>query len=116
MKLPIRVLQALALALVMKAAVHAAEIDWPALGNETADLLASLIRVDTTNPPGNETPAAELLRHKLVDVGVDAQIIESAPGRGNLYARLAGAGTARPIVLLAHLDVVPAESPRTLQR
>jgi acetylornithine deacetylase/succinyl-diaminopimelate desuccinylase-like protein len=110
--LPIRVLQALALVLAMKGAIHAADIDWTALGNETADLLASLIRIDTTNPPGNETPAAEVLRRKLADVGIDAKIIESAPGRGNLYARLAGAGTARPIVLLAHLDVVPAEAAR----
>jgi acetylornithine deacetylase/succinyl-diaminopimelate desuccinylase-like protein len=111
-KLPILVVQALALILVTKSAVHAAEIDWAALGNETAELLSTLIRVDTTNPPGNETPAAELLRRKLAEVGVDAQIIESAPGRGNLHARLVGAGTARPIVLLAHLDVVPAEPSR----
>jgi acetylornithine deacetylase/succinyl-diaminopimelate desuccinylase-like protein len=111
-KLSIRVLQALALLFLTKGAVNAADLDWKALGNETADLLASLIRVDTTNPPGNETPAAELLRRKLADVGIDAKIIESAPRRGNLYARLAGAGSARPIVLLAHLDVVPAEASR----
>jgi acetylornithine deacetylase/succinyl-diaminopimelate desuccinylase-like protein len=111
-KRPIRVLQAVALVLALKGAVHAAEIDSTALGNETADLLARLIRVDTTNPPGNETPAAEVLRQKLGEAGVDAQIIESAPGRGNLFARLAGTGSARPIVLLAHLDVVPAEAAR----
>jgi acetylornithine deacetylase/succinyl-diaminopimelate desuccinylase-like protein len=111
-KRPIRVVQAVALVLALKGAVHAAEIDLAALGNETAELLASLIRVDTTNPPGNETPAAELLRQKLAEAGVDAQIIESAPGRGNLLARLAGTGSGRPIVLLAHLDVVPAEAAR----
>ena len=111
-KRPILALQAVALVLALKSAVRAAEIDWTALGNETADLLASLIRVDTTNPPGNETPAAELLRRKLAEAGVDAQIIESAPGRGNLFARLAGTGAARSIVLLAHLDVVPAEAAR----
>jgi acetylornithine deacetylase/succinyl-diaminopimelate desuccinylase-like protein len=108
----IRALQALALVLAFKSAVHADEIDWTALGNETGELLTNLIRIDTTNPPGNETPAAAVLRQKLAEAGLDAQIIESAPGRGNLYARLAGTSTARPIVLLAHLDVVPVDTAR----
>ncbi len=70
--------------------------------------MAALIRIDTTNPPGNETRAAELLATRLRAEGIPAEVIESSPGRGNLYARLAGRGHGRPVVLLSHLDVVPA--------
>lgn len=100
--------QALLLVASISAASSAAEMDWSKLGAESADLLASLIRIDTTNPPGNETPAAELLATRLRAEGIHAEVIESSPGRGNLYARLPGRGDGRPVVLLAHLDVVPA--------
>jgi acetylornithine deacetylase/succinyl-diaminopimelate desuccinylase-like protein len=86
-----------------------ADADRHSLADETAELLAELIRIDTSNPPGGETPAAEALARKLAADGIPAEVIESAPGRGNLYARLPGAGGARPVVLLAHLDVVPAD-------
>jgi acetylornithine deacetylase/succinyl-diaminopimelate desuccinylase-like protein len=87
--------------------VHADQ--WDRLGEETADLLAELVQVDTQNPPGNETPAARVLARKLEADGVASEIFESSPQRGNLYARLPGSGVGRPIVLLAHLDVVPAD-------
>jgi acetylornithine deacetylase/succinyl-diaminopimelate desuccinylase-like protein len=89
---------------------RAADLDWRALGDETSALLAELIRVDTTNPPGAEAPAAEILARKLRADGIAAEVVESAPGRGNLQARLRGRGGARPIVLLSHLDVVPADA------
>lgn len=90
-------------------AVGAGGSDWRQLGEESADVLANLIRIDTSNPPGGETAAANALARKLGDEGIASQVIESAPGRGNLYARLPGRGTRRPIVLLSHLDVVPAD-------
>ena len=74
------------------------------------ELLRALIRVDTTNPPGNETEAAQLLQVALEPAGVQTQIIESAPGRGNLVARLRGSGEAPPLMLMGHLDVVPADA------
>jgi acetylornithine deacetylase/succinyl-diaminopimelate desuccinylase-like protein len=106
--LAVVVAQALALLLTRSTASSAADLDWSRLGSESAELLASLVRVDTTNPPGNETPAAQLLAARLQADGITAEVIESSPGRGNLHARLPGRGSGRPVVLLSHLDVVPA--------
>ncbi len=78
-------------------------------GEEAADLLAELIRIDTSNPPGGETAAAQALARHLAAAGIPSEVLESAPGRGNLYARLQGSGRGRPVVLLSHLDVVPAD-------
>lgn len=73
------------------------------------ELLLALIPIDTTNPPGNETRAAEWVRDYLQRFGIDSEILESAPGRGNLIARLRGKGEVEPVMLLGHLDVVPAD-------
>lgn len=102
------ILRALLVVLWLCSPSGADDVDWNRLRAETADLLASLIRVDTTNPPGRETLAAEVIAARLRADGIPAEVIESAPGRGNLHARLAGSGAARPVVLLSHLDVVPA--------
>jgi len=83
-------------------------IDWDTVGEEAAGLLARYISIDTTNPPGNETAAARFLVDTLKQHGLRGRIAESAPGRGNVYARRKGRGE-RAIVLLHHLDVVPAE-------
>jgi acetylornithine deacetylase/succinyl-diaminopimelate desuccinylase-like protein len=89
---------------------RAAETDWHALGDETAELLSDLLRIDTQNPPGGETAAANALARKLRGEAIAAEVFESAPGRGNLHARLPGTGAGRPVILLAHLDVVPADA------
>ena len=73
------------------------------------DLCQRLIRIDTTNPPGNELPAAELLAAELSSAGLDPVVMQSAPGRGNVVARLRGSGELPPLLLTAHLDVVEAE-------
>jgi acetylornithine deacetylase/succinyl-diaminopimelate desuccinylase-like protein len=85
-------------------------IDWDRTGEQVVNTLQNLIRFDTTNPPGNETPCLEYIRDRLAAEGVDATLLESAPGRGNLVARLPGDGTERPLLLLSHVDVVPAEA------
>jgi acetylornithine deacetylase/succinyl-diaminopimelate desuccinylase-like protein len=72
------------------------------------DVLRDLIRLDTTNPPGNETAAARYLADLLAPAGIETEIIESAPGRGNLVARLRGTGEGKPLILMGHLDVVAA--------
>jgi acetylornithine deacetylase/succinyl-diaminopimelate desuccinylase-like protein len=87
-----------------------AEPDWPAIESEAAKLLTDYIRVDTTNPPGNELPAAELLAAKLRADGIEVKVFETEPGRGGVLGRLRGSGGARPIVLLSHIDVVPADA------
>jgi acetylornithine deacetylase/succinyl-diaminopimelate desuccinylase-like protein len=81
----------------------------PRAAEEFRTLLAELIAVDTSNPPGNETAAAQVAARWLREAGIEAEIIEPAPGRGNLLARLKGSGGGRPILVLAHLDTVPAK-------
>jgi acetylornithine deacetylase/succinyl-diaminopimelate desuccinylase-like protein len=85
--------------------------DWKTLGDEAVEITRQYLRLDTTNPPGNETPAAEFLAGILQEAGLETTVLESAPGRGNLVARLPGrAGDAGgALCLLHHLDVVPAD-------
>jgi acetylornithine deacetylase/succinyl-diaminopimelate desuccinylase-like protein len=78
------------------------------LREEVTDLLQRLIRVDTTNPPGNETAAAELLRDYLQGNGVACQLIGKVPERANLVARLPG-GDGPSLLFLSHTDVVLAD-------
>lgn len=79
------------------------------LRDETVDLLSRLIRVDTTNPPGNETAAAELLRDYLEAAGVRCELHARVPERANLVARLPGRGDGPTLLLLSHTDVVLAD-------
>ena len=83
---------------------------WSALGDEAVAVLADYLRIDTTNPPGNEMAAAQFLKRLLDRDGIETRLIEAAPGRGNLWARLRGTGPGKSIVLLNHLDVVPADA------
>ena len=71
------------------------------------DLLKAYIEVDTVNPPGNETRAVEFFGKILDAAGIPYEMAESAPGRGNLWARLEG-GSEPALILLNHTDVVPA--------
>lgn len=84
-------------------------INWEAAGAETVRHLSELIKLDTTNPPGNETIAAEYLAGVLRAEGIEPVVLEYALGRGNLVARLKGDGSAAPLLLYGHTDVVPAE-------
>ncbi len=76
--------------------------------SEVVDLLQRLIRVDTTNPPGNETAAAELLREYLEAAGVECELYAKTPERANLVARIRGRGDGPSLALLSHTDVVLA--------
>ncbi|HVT43120.1 MAG TPA: M20/M25/M40 family metallo-hydrolase [Thermoanaerobaculia bacterium] len=76
------------------------------------ELLQAYVRIDTSNPPGNETEGARFLIEELARRGVDAELIESAPGRGNVYARLKGRRAGEGLLLLHHIDVVPADASR----
>ena len=80
------------------------------LRTETAALLAGLIRIDTTNPPGNETPAAEHLAAYLAEAGVQSELRGRSPERANLVARLRGTGDGPALMLLGHTDVVLADA------
>jgi acetylornithine deacetylase/succinyl-diaminopimelate desuccinylase-like protein len=87
----------------------AVTIDWHALGRETVELLRAYLRIDTTNPPGNEAAGAAFLAGVLRANGIDSRTVESAPGRANLVARVAGDGSLGGIVLHHHIDVVYAD-------
>jgi acetylornithine deacetylase/succinyl-diaminopimelate desuccinylase-like protein len=76
---------------------------------EVSDLLSRLIRIDTTNPPGNETAAAELLRDYLVANGVECELYARVPERASLVARIRGTGDGPSLLLLSHTDVVLAD-------
>ena len=76
--------------------------------DEITKLLSDLIRINTSNPPGNETLAAKYLAENLSEEGFKCELIESAPKRGNLITRLKGSGDKPNLLLLSHLDVVPA--------
>lgn len=82
------------------------DVDWQKQQGEILDHYSSLIRIDTSSPPGNETKAAEYLKQVLGREGIPAAIYELEPGRGNVVARLKGNGSKRPLLLMGHLDVV----------
>lgn len=86
------------------------EIDWDAVANEAVGLLQRYIRIDTTNPSGNEELAADFLAGLLAAEGIQSQKLVSAPGRANLVADLPGDPDLKPLILLNHTDVVPAEA------
>lgn len=77
---------------------------------EVTNFLSELIRINTTNPPGNETKAAKYLAENLLQEGFNCELYESAPERGNLITRLKGTGEKPSLLLLSHLDVVAADA------
>jgi acetylornithine deacetylase/succinyl-diaminopimelate desuccinylase-like protein len=80
------------------------------LRDEVTQLLQELIRLDTVNPPGNETQAAELLRDYLAGHGVQSELHARTPERANLVARLPGSGEGKSLLLLSHTDTVGADA------
>src|SRR5215475_3146701 len=74
-----------------------------------ARYLPELIRLDSTNPPGNETRVAQYLKQVADREGIPAELLGDNPQRLNFVARLRGSGKARPLLLIAHSDVVPAD-------
>lgn len=83
----------------------------PTAASEVVGILSDLIRFDTSNHgggDGREGPAAEYAVRKLGEVGIDATILESAPGRANVVARIAGTEPGGGLLVHGHLDVVPA--------
>jgi acetylornithine deacetylase/succinyl-diaminopimelate desuccinylase-like protein len=78
--------------------------------SELVELLRALIRIRSVNPPGHEILAARYLEQVLAGEGIPSTVVEPYPGRGSIVARLHGDGTGGdPLLLLSHLDVVPAE-------
>ena len=82
----------------------AQEVDYAA---QAVSRLSEYLKIDTINPPGNESRGVTFLAAILQEAGIEYETAESAPGRGNIWARLAG-GRQPGLVLLHHIDVVPA--------
>jgi acetylornithine deacetylase/succinyl-diaminopimelate desuccinylase-like protein len=88
----------------------ATQVNWDQVRAEVTQRLQDLIRFETVNPPGNEVIAANYLKEVVESVGLEAQVLESAPGRGNFVTRIKGTGNGRPLLLMAHNDVVSVEA------
>ncbi len=88
------------------------DIDWKAATDEATEYLSTLVKFDTTNPPGNELECAQYLADLLAKEGVESEALESEKGRGNVIGRLRGDGSKKPLLLMSHLDVVTAEASR----
>lgn len=86
------------------------DIDWEAVAAEATDILQRYIRVNTTNPPGNETLAADFLAEILHAEGILSRKVGATPDRQNLVADLTAEGDLKPVILLNHTDVVPVEA------
>ncbi len=89
-------------------------IPWGQATDECVEILSRLLKFDTTNPPGNETPCARWIQDRLTSQGIDCTFVEPAPGRGSVVARIparvrpAGGTGPGPLLLMSHTDVVPA--------
>lgn len=86
------------------------QVNWERVRDEVTEHLQNLIRFETVNPPGNESLVANYLREVVEREGVEGQVLEGTPGRGNFVARIKGSGNGRPILLMAHSDVVSVEA------
>ena len=85
-------------------------VDWQAIAAESMEYFKELLRTDTSNPPGNETEAATYLQGLLEQEGIEAELFALDPARANLVARLSGNGSKQPILVMAHTDVVGAQT------
>ena len=100
------------LASTLAAPVFGAGPDFDAAAKEAVGLLQTYIRIDTTNPPGRERLAADFFHGIFEREGIENRVYDLGGGRANILARLPGNGAKRPILLLNHMDVVPAEASR----
>ena len=84
-------------------------VNWPAYQDATVKTMQEYLRVDTSNPPGNELAAAQFFHQLFDSASIPNTTYEYAPGRADFYAILKGDGTLRPLVMLNHMDVVRAD-------
>ncbi|MDO8520152.1 MAG: M20/M25/M40 family metallo-hydrolase [Deltaproteobacteria bacterium] len=85
-------------------------MNWETIQAEALNHFQNLIRINTTNPPGNEIEAVKYISALLQKEGIPHEIFEPAPGRASLIARITGTGAKKPLLLTSHLDVVPVEA------
>jgi acetylornithine deacetylase/succinyl-diaminopimelate desuccinylase-like protein len=93
----------------VQAQTTAKPLNWPVYQDQAVDLMRQYLRINTSNPPGNEIEAARFFKAIFDKEGIQNEIFEYKPGRANMIARLKGNGSKRPIILLNHTDVVTAD-------
>jgi len=98
-----------ALCLLPAISTHAQSLNPEQSQSEAARFLQELVRLDTQNPPGNESRVAQYLQGVLKSEGIDSEILSTVPGRDSLVSRLKGSGSKQPILIMAHEDVVPVD-------
>ena len=84
-------------------------VNWDDVTAEITSVLRDYLRINTSNPPGNEQAAAEFLAPLLEAEGYECEYVEAGPGRVSMRTRLNGTGEERPLMLLNHTDVVPVQ-------
>jgi len=87
-------------------------VDWDEVGEESINHLIELVRINTSNPPGNETEAANYVKAALSAEGIESEMFALDPDRANLVARIEGNGSKRPILIMGHTDVVGVQAER----
>lgn len=87
-------------------------MDWDKLSEEATRYLQEYIRIQTVNPPGNEIEGANFFKKIFEKESIPYRIFEPSPGRGSILATLKGSGKKKSVLLLSHMDVVPAEKAR----
>lgn len=92
--------------LVIALATPLCAADYDAAAKASRALLEQLVAADMSNPPGNEARGVAIGAARLKEAGIPHEIVEFAPGRQNLVARLKGSGKKKPLLLLSHIDVV----------
>src|SRR3569832_1405089 len=97
---------AVAAALAFSAAAQAQTVDWKKQDAEILRHHRALIQIDSSSPPGNETKVADYLKRVLEAEGIAVKTFALQPDRANSVARLKGSGKKRPLLLMAHTDVV----------
>ena len=100
------------LSVLVPRAARAQAPDWQATEAEAIRTIQAYVRINTSNPPGDVTKAADFLSGLLEREGIPVKRYESGQGRSIVLARLKGTGTAKPLLLLHHMDVVPTDPAR----
>ena len=102
-------LAAVAAALAVTVRAQTGGPDWTAVETDTMRHYQALLRLDTSNPPGNEDLAAQYLKEVFDRAGIPAQIVARDAKRSNVIARLKGSGRKRPLLIMGHTDVVTVD-------
>ncbi|MBO0723275.1 MAG: M20/M25/M40 family metallo-hydrolase, partial [Blastocatellia bacterium] len=104
-----RILPLLLLLFTSTAIAQTQQPNWSAVEEETMRHFQAILRIDSSNPPGNESLVVEYLKSVLEHEGIETKVFANNPKRANLVARLRGNGKKRPILIMGHTDVVTVD-------